>query len=536
MSEAERLPVRQFDATDPEQLRAWIADLRERYDDDEAFERLTSVIGHMGREYQKVAAALKAKGRGQRGGGSEAFGSQAAIEWGERAEERVEGKSDAGEDGAAETDSAPDEPVERRRGHRQPFPPSWRRERVELAVTAGDRVCPICGKDKVCIGHEVSEVLAIEPAELFVKQYAREKLACVDGHAGVVTAPPEPRLVEQSACDLSVSLDLADRKLVQHQPIHRAHEVYGRLGCTVAEKTLERWFHDVLRALAVVAAAIRQAATAPERFLVNVDDTTIPILDRDAEGGRHIGHLWLVVGDQRYVAVRASRDWTKEHAVAALGGWGGYTQCDAYRGFDSLFKQGPMKEVGCWDHARRYFVKAKDRGDKLAEEALGLIARLYAVEAEATKHELAPEQRHALRRDRSRRALDLLWKWQAKVSPRTRPSSPLGKAFTYLTNQHAALERYLDDGRIPISNTLVEQQIRPIVVGRKNWLFAGSFEAAERLADGFTVVATARLHGVDPVAYLRWLLPQLARREWSEAAAAECLLPERFAQLQRADT
>lgn len=343
-----------------------------------------------------------------------------------------------------------------------------------------------------------------------------------------MTAPPEPRLVEQSACDLSVSLDLVDRKLVQHQPIHRVAQVYERLGCAVADKTLERWYHDVLRALRVVAEAIRVLATAPERFLVNIDDTSVAILNRDAEGGRQIGHLWLVVGDHRYVAARASPDWRKEHAVAALGDWVGYVQCDAYRGFDGIFRQGRMIEVGCWGHGRRYFVKAKDRGDKLAEEALGLIARLYAVEKEATKQGLDAAGRLALRQERSRKALDLLWKWQRQVGGRARPTSPLGKGLTYLKNQRVALERFLEDGRIPLDNMVVEREMRPIALGRKNWLFAGNFAAAERLADGLTVVATARMHEVDPVAYLRWLLPQLARREWSIDAAGANLLPAHF--------
>lgn len=533
---SERLPMRQFDALDPVQLRAWVADVRSRCsNDDEAFEQVTAVIGHLGREYQRVAAELTAKGRGQRGGGSEAYGRQATIPWAEAAEARVGEEADEG-DGDAPEPEPEREPATPRRGHRQPFPASWPRERVELAVAADARTCPVCGKDKVCIGHEVSEVLAIRPAELYVKQYAREKLACADGHAGVVTAPPEPRLKEQSACDLSTSLDLVDRKLVQHQPIHRVAQIYERLGCSVADKTLERWYHDVLRALGVVADAIRLAATAPVRFLVNIDDTTIPILDRDAEGGRCIGHLWLVVGDHRYVAVRASRDWTKEHAIAALGDWRGYVQCDAYRGFDCIFKRGLMVEVACWAHARRYFVKARDRGDKLAEEALGLIARLYATEKRADQEELDPEGRLALRRDRSRKALDLLWKWQQQVGRRTRPTSPLGKGLTYLTNQKDALERFLEDGRLPLDNMVVEREMRPIVLGRKNWLFAGNFAAAERLADGLTVVATARMHGVDPVAYLRWLLPQLARRAWSVEAAGAQLLPAHFQQaLQQQD-
>lgn len=539
-SAPEPLPMRQFDLTDAEQVGAWLADMRVRHPGAEEFdEAVSGVVARLGREYQKVAAALKAKGRGQRGGGSEAYGSQETIPWAERAEERAEREepstpaegSAAGADSAASSSTDADPAAQRNRGHRQPFPASWPRERVDLPVAAELRACPVCGKDKVCIGHEVSEILAIKPAELYVKQVHREKLACADGHVGVVTAPPLPRLVEQSSCDLSISLDLLDRKLCQHLPIHRIVDLYARRGCAVAEKTLERWYHDGLRALHVVACAIRSEARAKAgRFMLNIDDTSIPILDRETPEGRLIGHLWLVVGDQRFVAATVSKDWKKEHAMDALGDWRGYVQCDAYRGFDAIFRKGTMVEVGCWAHARRYFVKAKDRGDKLAEEALGLIGRLYAVEAEATRRELDAEGRLALRRERSRRALDLLWKWQAKVGARARPKSPLGKGLTYLTNQRQALERFLEDGRLPIDNMAVEREMRPVALGRKNWLFAGNFEAAERLADGLTVIATARMHGVDPVAYLGWLLPQLGRREWSVEAARAHLLPAHFQQ------
>lgn len=538
------LPLRQFDATDPHALRQWLTDLRARRGDDDAFEVVAEAVGALGREYQRVSAALVAKTRGHRQGGSEAYDRQETIAWAERAEERVaaegtgaEAQPVAGPDAAAPSppvDTPADGPAEQqpRRGHRKPFPASWPRVVVPLAVEGAARICPVCGLEKRCIGHAQSEVLAIEPARLVVLQYHREKLACPDEHDGVVTAPAAPRLVQQSSCDLSLSLDLLDKKLVQHLPIYRVQQIYARLGVPVAEATLDRWYADGLGALTVVARAIRAVATAPVRFRLNVDDTSIPILDRDAPTGLLVGHLWLVVGDGRYVAAHASRDWTKEHAVAAVGDFAGYLQADAYKGFDCLYRDPRRRiiEVACWAHARRYFVKAKDRGDKLAEEALGLIARLYAVEKEADERELAPEQRLQLRKDRSRRTLDLLWAWTRKVGTNARPKSPLGKGLRYLANQRLALERFLEDGRLPLDNTAVEREMKPIILGRKNWLFAGNFAAAELLADGVTVVATARLHNVDPVAYLAWLLPQLARREWSVDAAARQLLPEHFAE------
>lgn len=555
------LPVTRLDATDPESRKAWIRDQRLRFGDEEAFAALDSVVGGLARLSVDLSAKLKAAGRGQRGGGSEAFDRQRVMSWAERAEDRVAegeesggtavtdepreagddatdragevGGSDGAPDPGAPDAGEPDSPSGR--GGWRPLPPEWPRERVDQRVADELRICPVCGEEKVCIGHEVTELVAMKPAELYVKQVYREKLACKEGHSGVCTALPEPRLVEQSRCDLSVSIDLVVEKLIRHVPLNRVCEHYARLGCDIVPSTLNRWFHDVLRAFHVVAAAIRSTGSSPERFLANIDDTGLRILDRDAPDGRHIGHVWLTVWDNRFVSATVSTDWKKEHAAAALGDWKGFVQCDAYRGFDSLFRGGRMVEVACWAHARRYFVKAKDRGDLLAEEALGLIGRLFAVEAEATRKGLEPAARLALRKERSRRALDLLWAWQRKVGGRTRPTSPLGKGLTYLTNQRKALERFLDDGRLPIDNMVVEREMRPIALGRKNWLFAGSLAAAERIADGLTVIATARMHDVDPAVYVEWLLPQLARREWSVEAAAKHLLPASFQQaLQQA--
>lgn len=536
------LPVTKLVPEDPESRKAWIRDQRLRFGDEEAFAALDSVVAGLARLSVGLAAKLKASGRGQRGGGTEAFDRQSVLAWAELAEDRATEGEDAGETTPADgqgnegggtpepkvgDDDAPPGPQPDRGGWRA-LPEGWPRERVDRLVADELRTCPTCGQQKVCIGHEVTEIVAMKPAELYVKQVYREKLACKDGHAGVCTALPEPRLVEQSRCDLSVSLDLVAEKLVRHVTLHRMGEHYARLGCAIASSTIDRWYHDALRSLSIVAAAIRSMASSPSRFLANIDDTGLRILDRDAPDGRHIGHVWLTVWDNQFVSATVSTDWKKEHAAAALGDWKGFVQCDAYRGFDGLFRSGRMVEVACWAHARRYFIKAKDRGDLLAKEAIGLIGRLYAVEAEATRKGLEPAARLALRRERSRRALDLLWAWQRKVGGRTRPTSPLGKALTYLTNQRKALEQFLDDGRLPIDNMVVEREMRPIALGRKNWLFAGSFAAAERLADGLTVIATARMHGVDPVAYLAWLLPQLARREWSSESAAEHLLPASF--------
>jgi hypothetical protein len=265
----------------------------------------------------------------------------------------------------------------------------------------------------------------------------------------------------------------------------------------------------------------------------------VRILDRDAEKGRVIGHMWGCVGDRRYVAYYATKTWQAGEAWRFLKdrkrGW---LQGDGYAGYAPIAQRiggSELKLAGCWAHARRYFVKARDKGDRRAEPFLALIGKLFAIEAQATADGVEPDVRLVRRLEHSQPILDRLVVQVNAVAFSTVPKSPLGRGITYLVNQRPLLRRFLEDGRLPLDNNIAEQVLRPIAAGRKGWLFLGSMNAADAAANLFTIVGTAKLHGVNVRAYLRWLFSELARREWNVEQAAAALLPEHFAALQQAE-
>jgi len=267
--------------------------------------------------------------------------------------------------------------------------------------------------------------------------------------------------------------------------------------------------------------------------VLGVDDTGLRVLDKDHPNGVKRGHLWAYIGyDEDGRPVRAFFDytetWEKEGPCSILKERIGYIQGDGYKGIDDLFK-GPNPKavrVGCMDHVRRKFKEALDGNDLRAAVPLKLIGSLYKVEELATARKDDTIVRQQLRDQYSRPLMAQLKTWLADTQPTAIPKSPLGKAITYAINQWLNLLVYLDDGAVPISNIIVEQRIRPLAVGRKNYLFTGSDEGAWRAAIIYTVLANCKLHGVEPFAYLRDMLDRLSRG-WPNSRIAE-LLPQNW--------
>ena len=214
---------------------------------------------------------------------------------------------------------------------------------------------------------------------------------------------------------------------------------------------------------------------------------------------------------------------------AELRDFAGYVQVDGYAGYDALFRgEGCARiEVGCWMHARRYFVEAVEAGDLRALPAVAQIRALYGVEREAKESGLDAERRRALREQKARPLLAELADWLAAMAPRANPKSPLGQAIGYAQKRWTALTRYLDDGRLEIDNGEVERLIRIVALGRKNYLFAGADAGAERAAVAYSVLATCTLHELDPWAYVTDVLEKIAG-DWPQREI-DRLLPDRWA-------
>ena len=416
------------------------------------------------------------------------------------------------------------EPRQQRRPGRNALPAHLPRERIELKVPDELRKCLECGLDKVCIGHELSEVLNFRPASLYVEEFAREKLACKPCQDGVVIAPAAEKIIDGGMPGAGLLAHIAVSKYLDHLPLYRLVQILARWGVDMAESTLGSWIAAVARLLQPVVGAIRANALACR--LLGADDTGMKVLDNDDERGIKRGHIWMYLGYENGVATwpafAYTPDWKKAGPAAFLEGRkSGILQCDGYKGWISLSKNEleGLILAGCWAHARRKHVEALQAGTKSAATAVKLIGQLYRIEQQARDANLDCEARRQLRQEQAVPVLAALKKWKDERIGKTTPTSALGKALGYMHNQWAALQVYVDDGEVPIDNNFVENKIRPIALGRRNYLFCGSDDGAERAATIYTVMATCKLAGVEPWAYLNDVLPRLAKlREGDDVA------------------
>jgi transposase len=391
----------------------------------------------------------------------------------------------------------------RRSTGRRPLPAHLPRRRVEIDVSEADKQCP-CGQPRTRIGEEVSEKLEYEPASFVVVATVRPKYACQDCHDGVVEAPAPPQAVERSLAGEGLLAHVIVSKYVDHLPLHRLEGIFGREGIDLPRSTLCGWVADVATALTPIAEQLRREITAAD--YLQTDDTTITVLGDD--GGSFKGRIWTYLDPiTKQVVFDATTTHERDGPAAFLADFRGKLQADAYTGYDGLYQSGRVIEVGCWAHARRRFVEAFTT-DTTAALMIALVQQLYQVERDAI--ELDPDGRHAVRQEQS---IPLLAKIDAErqaLANLVLPKSPVGEAVRYLTNQWAALQRYVEDGRLAIDNNRAENQLRLVAVGRKNWLFAGSFEGARRAALLYSLVQSCKLIDLPPFEYLKDVLRRLA--------------------------
>ena len=409
---------------------------------------------------------------------------------------------------------------------------TWRTEGVSrevhtVPVSLEERTCKRCGREKHKIGEDVSHVLEYVPAHFVEHEYHLEKWACRMCKRGVTTAPGPAKVIDRSAADASVLAHVVVSKYVDHTPLHRLHRIYERSGVRVPVSTLSDWVGGVAERVEPLVERIA-SRILDEAYVVGTDATGLRVLDPTRPEHIQRGTIWGYVGDGKDVVFRYTP--TGEGASGPwefLAGRQGYIQADASNVFDRLFNGAAASavEVGCWAHARRKFVALQDTDCRVAYP-IKLIGRLYRIEHLADLRELSPQQRAALRGQRSHRALDTLHRWLVATLAKEPPSSEFAKACGYVINQWTALTRFLEDGRLALDNNQVERQLRDIALGRKNFLFAGSHRAAQRTATLYSLMRTAAQHGVPPLPYLTDVLHSLAAG-WDESRLDE-LLPNHW--------
>jgi transposase len=416
---------------------------------------------------------------------------------------------------------------------RAPAPAHLRRLDNPILVPEALRACPRCGSERVCIGHDVAEVIELIPAEVVVRLDRREKLRCDTCEGELARAPVGDKVVESGKLGLELVAQLLVEKYVDGLPLHRQRERYERLGLALAVSTLAdqvKWCTDLLRPL--WRAALSQVLGAR---VMHLDGTGLSVLDSKAKGGKRLGALW------GYVGVNASEITAAYLYVSTAKATGqragelgpqdmlalreGLTVADASGLFDASFERKGLIECGCNMHARRYFVKAVDGGDQRAALAIAAYRKLYEVEDEIRN--LDPDEKLKQRLERSKPLWDELVAWCHVRKKHEPPSSTLGVALRYFTNHQTALGRFLEYGVVPLDNGLVERLHVRAALTRKNFLFVGADAGGERAAIAYSILGSCRLAGVDPIEYLRDVLPRLTGK--IRILDLPALLPSRWA-------
>jgi transposase len=397
----------------------------------------------------------------------------------------------------------------RRKPVRRPLPDHLPREVIEHAAPCA---CPNCGGALRPLGEDVTEVLDYTPASFRVIRHVRPKLSCRS--CETIAQPAVPSLpIQRGLATPALLAHVLVAKYADHCPLYRQAEIYARAGVELDRSTLADWVGQSASLLRPLVDAVGVHVMAAER--VFADDTTIPVLD-PGRGTTKTGRLWCYVRDDRpfsgpappAVLYRYSADRKGEHPRSHLAGFRGILQADGYAGYASLFRRG-VTEAACMAHCRRPFFKlhASD-GSPLALEALQRIAALYAVEDMIRGQ--PPELRLQVRQAQSAPLFANLRNWLEQTLTRISGKSDMAGAIRYMLTRWDALTLVLRDGRACIDNNAAERAMRPIPLGRKNWLHAGSDAGGDRAAAILSLTETAKLNMLDPEDYLRQVLERIA--------------------------
>jgi transposase len=386
-------------------------------------------------------------------------------------------------------------------------------ECIEVDVPEALRTCACCGKAKTKIGEETSDRLDYRPASLVHVHIARIKYApsCKCEEGGIVVASvPDAAPVDRGLAGPGLLAHVVVSKYGDHLPLNRLEEIFDRQGVHIARSTMCDWVEQVASLLRPITDAMAKVALGAHR--IHTDDTGIPIL---APGSTHKGHVWVYVADDDHVLFRYTTRRKSDGPREFLRGYRGYIQADAANLYDRLFGDAEgadgesAKEVGCWAHARRRFFDAQVTDRERALVALGFIKKLY--EADRVVMKMPPSRRTAERQRLCAPVLDAFKTWLDAEGLVVLPKAPIADAIGYARNQWGALTRFLDDARLKLDNNAAERQLRRVAVGRKNWLFAGSENGAETACVLYSLLATCKLHGVNPFDYLRDVIMRVGR-------------------------
>jgi transposase len=443
---------------------------------------------------------------------------------------------DEAEAGAAEL--AEPEPAEvqipahaRKRGGRRALP-EWI-ERVEIVhdLEEGEKRCAEDGTRLERIGEEISEQLEFIPAQLRVLSHVRPKYACPACRTGVRIAAMPALPIPKSIASPTLLAHVSVAKYADALPLYRQEEMFRRMGIDLPRASLATWMVKCGELVAPLIHLLGEDLLASG--FVQCDETSQQVLKEQNRRAQSQSYMWVRLAPlRRIVLFHYDPSRSAQVPKQLFEGYQGILQTDGYSGYDALGEQPGIVHVGCWVHARRKFDEAlkaqrsakkhrRSTNESKARQGLAFIQKLYQIERRIGDR--PPDERHALRQQYAKPVMDELEKWLCDAIPRIPPQTLTGKALGYLSGQWSKLIRVLDDGRLPLDTNAVENAIRPFVVGRKNWLFSDSVRGADASANLYSLIQTAKLHGLEPFAYLRHVYEWLPRAR--TLAQIEALLP-----------
>ena len=424
-----------------------------------------------------------------------------------------------------------------RRG-RKPLPKNLPRERIEYE--AEDTQCPCCHEEMPKIGEEVTEELEYVPARFKIVEHVKIKRACPKCKETVVqgSLPAGVPVIEKGRPGPGLLSHIMISKYCDHLPLHRQEQMFARHGIEIPRQRMCDWIGTVVeQILLLIALSLKKSIRASS--YIRADETELEVQTEEKDGKLHKGRLWGMLSYEKDVYFEYAPTRSSEVAKSLLSGIHACLQTDQYGGYDVLGDEPDIIRFGCWDHVRRRFFKAKESAHEHAKEALRQIGELYKVEREykeklkAEKRPLVPEERVVFRREKCRPLLDELKAYLDSLSVATLPKSPLGEAVSYALRDWGSLSNFVEHGLVELSNAGIEQQIRPIALGRNNWYFAGNERGAKWAAVIYSIIGTCKLNKINPHEYLVDILRrapglkqssielELTPRAWMAARAVE---------------
>lgn len=361
------------------------------------------------------------------------------------------------------------------------------------------------------INEKVTEILEYVPGNLYIRQIIRPYYLGMsnDEKTDIIIAELPSRALPKSNAGEGLLSYILISKFVDHLPFYRMVQMLKRQGVEIAESTINGWFTASTQLLEPLYETLKKQVLQTDYLMA--DETPIPVQTKDKPGATHKGYHWVYYNPlARLVLFDYRKSRGREGPNELLGDYRGYLQTDGYNAYENLKSKAYITHLACMAHARRYFDQALDNDRTRSEHALALIRELYAIERTAKEQNLSPAEIKTLRQQKSIPTLEQFEKWLKDEIVQVLPASAIGKAMAYTLKLWPRLIRYIEDGRLKIDNNLIENSIRPVALGRKNYLFAGSHDAAQNAAMMYSFFATCKINGIEPFNWLKETLSIIA--------------------------